>query len=224
MFALCSDSRKGSWRHAETLLASAGSTDIMVPPRSTKSAPFDNFLFFSSKGKQPSWQKNKVKLPLIWCKNLRQVLKECKYLFGNFFAEAMLSNSPQSWISLLEVCGFCRLPCLLSLGKQVSSIMWPPAPSLHSSLSLLSLVSSIMWPPAYLLSLFYIQMQVFSFHRNGTLTSLELTRIKLCALHRNAFYEITSMRLKPATMLVSLLKANTTWQVFGGCPVLSPTC
>ena len=56
----------------------------------------DNFLFFSSKGKQPSWQKNKVKLPLISCKNLRQVLKECKYLFGNFFAEAMLSNSPQS--------------------------------------------------------------------------------------------------------------------------------
>ena len=222
MFALCSDSRKGSWRHAETLLATAG-VHRHNGPTTEHQVGADNFLFFSSKGKQPSWQKNKVKLPLIWCKNLRQVLKECKYLFGNFFAEAMLSNSPQSWISLLEVCGFCRLLCLLSPGKQVSSIMWPPAPSLHSSLSLLSLVSSIMWPPAYLLPLFYIQ-KFFSFHRNGTLTSLEITRIKLCALHRNAFYEITSMRLKPGTMLVSLLKANTTWQVFGGCPVLSPTC
>ena len=44
MFALCSDSRKGSWRHAETLLATAGSTDIMVPPPSRRRQL--SFLFF----------------------------------------------------------------------------------------------------------------------------------------------------------------------------------
>ena len=65
MFALCSDSRKGSWRHAETLLATAGVHRHNAGPTTEHQVGADNFLFFSSKGKQPSWQKNKVKLPLI---------------------------------------------------------------------------------------------------------------------------------------------------------------
>ena len=45
MFALCSDSREGSWRHAETLLATAGSTDIMLVPPPSRRRQL-SFLFF----------------------------------------------------------------------------------------------------------------------------------------------------------------------------------
>ena len=225
MFALCSDSRKGSWRHAETLLATAGSTDIMlVPPRSTKSAP-TTFFSFLQRGNSQVGRKTKSNSLWFDAKTFVKFWRNANIFLATSLQKPcfQIPRNPES--ASWKCVGFVDC-CVCWAPESRCRLLCDHLPRLCIRLYRFCLWCRLLcdhlptFSPCFTFKCKFFVPQDWPY----LLTSLELTRIKLCALHRNAFYEITSMMLKPATMLVSLLKANTTWQVFGGCPVLSPTC
>ena len=110
MFALFSDSREGSWRHAATLLATVAGKP--GNPRLNRSSA-TNFLSFSLKLKENS------KVGII-TKPFQLLQND-----GGMSIVRLYNSYAENPGLLKRCCRFCRLRCLLSRSaRQVSPIMF----------------------------------------------------------------------------------------------------